>query len=66
MRPFITRGPPAAVSDVRDGDLHQMIDDGCPLVLDPVGWDDDWRDNLGELDTFTDEACLAVGPTNAT
>jgi hypothetical protein len=31
-----------------------MTDDGCPLVPDPARWadDDDWRDNLGEWDTF--------------
>jgi len=36
-----------------DSDLHNMTDDGCPLFPDPARWDDaDWRDNLGELDTF--------------
>jgi hypothetical protein len=35
-----------------DSDLHNMTDDGCPLVPDPARWADaDWRDNLGELDT---------------
>jgi hypothetical protein len=36
-----------------DSDLHNMTDDGCPLIPDPARWADaDWRDNLGELDTF--------------
>ena len=36
-----------------DSDLHNMTDDGCPLFPDPARWaDTDWRDNLGELDTF--------------
>jgi hypothetical protein len=37
-----------------DSDLHNMTDDGCPLYPDPARWADaDWRDNLGELDTFS-------------
>jgi hypothetical protein len=53
MRRVITRGPPADGGYPFDGDLHQMTDDGCPLVPDPARWaDDDWRDNLGEWDTF--------------
>jgi hypothetical protein len=36
-----------------DSDLHNMTDDGCPLYPDPAWWvDTDWRDNLGEQDTF--------------
>lgn len=34
-----------------DSDLHQMTDDGCPLAPARPA-DQDWRDNLGELDTF--------------
>jgi hypothetical protein len=36
-----------------DSDLHNMTDDGCPLIPDPTRWTDpDWRDTLGEMDTF--------------
>jgi hypothetical protein len=36
-----------------DSDLHNMTDDGCPLIPDPSRWTDpDWKDNLGEMDTF--------------
>jgi hypothetical protein len=44
-----------------DSDLHQMSDDGRPNSPDPARWaDPDWRDNLGEWDTF-DEAGSADG-----
>jgi hypothetical protein len=44
-----------------DSDLHQMSDDGCPLVPDPARWADvEWRDNLGVWDTF-DGPAVPVG-----
>jgi len=50
--------PPAGEPDggyPADSDLHQMSDDGCPNSPDPARWaDPDWRDNLGEWDTFDD------------
>jgi anti-sigma B factor antagonist len=37
-----------------------MTDDGCPLAPDPTRWSDpDWRDNLGDLDTFDR---MPIGP----
>jgi hypothetical protein len=62
MTPDSTRDPadrvPLACDDggyPRDGDLHQMRDDGGPVGPDPArGSDAGWRDNLGELDTFDD------------
>ena len=36
-----------------DSDLHNMTDDGGPLIPDPSRWTGPgWRDNLGEMDTF--------------
>lgn len=36
-----------------DSDLHNMSDDGCSHEPDPAWWvHTDWRDNLGEQDTF--------------
>jgi hypothetical protein len=56
MRPFTTRGPPADGYSL-DRDLHMMTDDGGPHAPDPARWaDTDWRDTLGEGDTFADEA----------
>ena len=56
MRRFLTRSPPADGGHPVDSDLHQMTDDGCPHGPDPARWAyDDWRDNLGEWDTFEDE-----------
>ncbi len=49
-------GAPAEGRSPFDEELHQMSDDGCPLVPDPAPRSDpDWRDNLGEWDTFADE-----------
>src|SRR5687768_5664928 len=49
-------GPLANGRGPVESDLNQMTDDGCPLVSDPAPWTDpDWRDNLGEWDTFADE-----------
>jgi hypothetical protein len=57
MGSFTTRGPPADGGYPFDSDLHQMSDDGGPIGPDPARWaDPDWRDNLGEMDTFEDEA----------
>ena len=43
-----------------DSDLHQMTDDGCPLVPDPARWADAaWRDQPGELGTFDGRPALA-------
>ena len=56
MRRFTTRGPPADGGYPLDSDLHQMTDDGGPHFPDPARWaDHDWRDTLGEMDTFEDE-----------
>ena len=56
MRRFTTRGPPADGGYPIDSDLHQMTDDGGMHFSDPARWaDPDWRDNLGEMDTFEDE-----------
>lgn len=56
MRPLITTGPPADGGYPVDSDLHQMSDDGGPVGPDPARWGDpEWRDNLGENDTFADE-----------
>lgn len=56
MRSFTTRGPPADGGYPLDSDLHQMSNDGGPVGPDPARWaDPDWRDNLGEWDTFEDE-----------
>src|SRR4051794_29847808 len=46
-------GPTADGGYPVDSDLHQMSDDGGPVGPDPARWaDPDWRDNLGERDTF--------------
>ena len=48
--------PPAGVRHAVDEDLRQMTDDGCPPDSDAAPrTDPDWRDNLGEWDTFDDE-----------
>jgi hypothetical protein len=61
MRRFMASDPPADGGFPFDCDLHQMTDDGCPLVPDPARWaDEDWRDNLGERDTFGDEVWVGV------
>ena len=53
MRRSTTRDPTADGGYPLDSDLEQMTDDGCPLAPDPARWADaDWRDNLGESDTF--------------
>jgi hypothetical protein len=63
MERFITRGPPADDGYALDSQLDQMADDGCPIVPEPVRWaDDDWRDNLGEYDTFADDVGLELPP----
>lgn len=54
-------GPPADGGYPLDRDLHQMSDDSGPVASDPArGSDPDWRDNLGEMDTFDDPARLRV------
>jgi hypothetical protein len=64
MRHFITRGPPADGGEPIGTDLHRMTDDGCPHSPIPARWDGpDWRDNLGEWDTFDDEDQLAFPAT---
>jgi hypothetical protein len=56
MPHLMTTGPPADGGYPIDSDLHQMTNDGGPPAPDPARWaDPDWRDNLGERDTFTDE-----------
>ena len=53
MRQLITHDRTADGGYPLDSELHQMTDDGCPLIPDPARWADaDWRDNLGESDTF--------------
>jgi hypothetical protein len=38
-----------------------MSDDGGPVGPDPARWSDpEWRDNLGELDTFADEVRMGL------
>jgi hypothetical protein len=61
MTPDFTRGRPNCSPHPRDGgyprnnDLHQMSDDGGPVVPDsPRRSDFDGLDNLGEMDTFDD------------
>ena len=55
MSRLTTRDPPADGGYPLDSDLHQMTDDGGPLTPDPARWaDPEWRDNLGEWDTFDD------------
>ena len=50
MRRSTTLNPPT------DGDDPHRMTDECPPVLDSARWDDlDWRDKLGEWDTFEDE-----------
>jgi hypothetical protein len=56
MQSFMTTGPPAAGRSLPNSAYDQMTDDGCPLTPDPARTcDADWRDNLGEYDTFDDE-----------
>jgi hypothetical protein len=64
MRLVSIPDPPTAPPPAADGwcppdrDLHRMTADGSP---DPAGWDDpDWRDNLGERDTFDDQPAARV------
>lgn len=65
MRRFIAPGPPIDDGYPLDSDLDQMADDGCPLVPEPVRWAEaDWRDNLGEYDTFADNVGLEL-PTGS-
>ncbi len=66
MRPFTTRGPPADGGYPLDGDLHRMTDDGGPHAPDPARWaDPDWRDNLGEWDTFAEQLFPTSPPPGA-
>jgi hypothetical protein len=66
MGRFTTRDPPADDGHALDSQLDQMADDGCPLVSQPVRWADaDWRDNLGEYDTFADDVGLNLPPGSA-
>jgi len=65
MRLLTPRDPPRDNGYPLDGDLQQMADDGCPLVPEPVrSADPDWRDNLGEYDTFADDVGLDL-PTGS-
>src|SRR5438477_688737 len=65
MPRLMTPDPPADGGYPFDSDLHQMTDDGGPLAPDPARWaDPDWRDNLGERDTFADEARLEPRSTS--
>jgi hypothetical protein len=44
-----------------------MTDDGGPPAPDPARWTDpDWRDNLGEWDTFADEVRPEAVPASDT
>ena len=55
MPRLTTPDPPADGGYPLDGDLHQMTDDGGPLVPDPARWaDGDWRDDRGGRDTSAD------------
>jgi hypothetical protein len=63
MRLLIPRDPPRDSGYPLDGDLQQMTDDGCPIVPDSSA-DPDWRDNLGEYDTFADDVGLDL-PTGS-
>jgi hypothetical protein len=41
----MTTAPPPSGGYPIDSDLHQMTDDGCPLVPDPARWADPvWQD----------------------
>ena len=67
MRPHMTRSPPADGGYPLDADLFRMTDDGGPAAADPARWADaDWRDNLGEWDTFAADCGVAVrrGPAD--
>jgi hypothetical protein len=64
MRHFVTRYPPADGGYPIDSDLHHMTDDGCPHNPEPARWaDPDWRDNLGEWDTFEGQERLVFPVT---
>lgn len=53
MRHFMIHEETADGGYPIDSDLHNMTDDGCPLTPDPSRWiDHDWKDNLGDMDTF--------------
>jgi hypothetical protein len=59
MPRFTSRGPPADGGYPIDSDLHQMTDDGGPQTPDPARWSDpDWRDNIGDQDTFAAEVAM--------
>ena len=59
MRSPTTSRPPPDGGYPHDDDLHRMTDDGGPAAPDPARWSDpDWRDNLGERDTFAEEAAM--------
>lgn len=56
MERFITAGRSGDGGYPLDSDLNRMCDEGGPFSPDPARWaDPDWRDNLGEWDTFADE-----------
>ena len=71
MPRLMTQHPPTDGGYPLDSDLHQMTDDGGPLVPDPARWaDDDWRDTFADevrlepiptIDTSTDWTPIAVG-----
>ena len=59
MQRFTSRGPPADGGYPIDRDLHQMTDDGGPQTPNPARWSDpDWRDNIGDQDTFAAEVAM--------
>jgi len=67
MTRLLTQNPPADGGYPLDSDLHQMTDDGGPLVPDPARWaDPDWRDDPGGRDTFADEVRPEPMPTGDT
>jgi hypothetical protein len=63
MRLLTPRDPPRDNGYPLDGDLQQMTDDGCPIVAVRSA-DPNWRDNLGEYDTFADDVGLDL-PTDS-
>ena len=62
MPRLMTQDPPADGGYPLDSDLHQMTDDGSPLVTDPWAGDD-WRGDPGGWDTFADKVRLEPMPT---
>jgi hypothetical protein len=52
---IISDSPPAVGGNVYDADQDRMTDDGAPAREPVRPSDGDWRDNLGEYDTFVAE-----------